>query len=81
MNLYRCIATFDIPPVDEGKDATSEWHLFNDFLVKRISEEEALSFPASWKVCLSAFKNLRGALDLFPPTDPCHSLLSARGCQ
>lgn len=26
------------------------WHLFNDFLVRPISEDEALSFPGSWKV-------------------------------
>ena len=26
------------------------WHLFNDFLVKKIPQEEALRFHASWKV-------------------------------
>ncbi len=26
------------------------WHLFNDFLVKPISEEEALSFAGTWKI-------------------------------
>lgn len=28
----------------------NSWHVFNDFLVRAISEEEALSFPSSWKV-------------------------------
>ncbi|SCV74095.1 BQ2448_6527 [Microbotryum intermedium] len=28
----------------------SSWHVFNDFLVRPISEDEALSFPSSWKI-------------------------------
>lgn len=28
----------------------SQWHLFNDFLVRSVSSEEALSFTHSWKV-------------------------------
>ncbi|KAF4469696.1 PAB-dependent poly(A)-specific ribonuclease subunit PAN2 [Fusarium albosuccineum] len=28
----------------------SQWHLFNDFLVKSVSTEEALTFNPSWKV-------------------------------
>ena len=28
----------------------SQWHLFNDFLVRKISDEEALQFAKSWKV-------------------------------
>lgn len=36
------------------------WHLFNDFLVKPISEDEALSFPGSWKVGReSSHRNLK----------------------
>ncbi|KAK4698993.1 PAB-dependent poly(A)-specific ribonuclease subunit 2, partial [Phenoliferia sp. Uapishka_3] len=30
--------------------APGKWYLFNDFLVKPISEEEALSFPSTWKI-------------------------------
>ena len=26
------------------------WFIFNDFVVQNISEEEALSFPSTWKV-------------------------------
>ncbi|KAI3536342.1 PAB-dependent poly(A)-specific ribonuclease subunit PAN2 [Colletotrichum abscissum] len=29
--------------------ATSQWHLFNDFLVRSVSTEEALSFHPPWK--------------------------------
>ena len=29
---------------------SSNWHLFNDFLVRKISREEALQFPSSWKL-------------------------------
>lgn len=28
----------------------SQWHLFNDFLVRPIQAEEALTFNTSWKV-------------------------------
>lgn len=28
----------------------SQWHLFNDFLVRSVSTEEALDFNAPWKV-------------------------------
>lgn len=28
----------------------SQWHLFNDFLVRSVSTEEALTFNPSWKV-------------------------------
>lgn len=28
----------------------ANWYLFNDFLVRPVSEKEALSFPGSWKV-------------------------------
>ncbi|KAM0277743.1 hypothetical protein ACHAQH_005604 [Verticillium albo-atrum] len=28
----------------------SQWHLFNDFLVRSVSAEEALSFNANWKI-------------------------------
>ena len=27
-----------------------QWHLFNDFLVRRVAREEALRFAPSWKV-------------------------------
>jgi PAB-dependent poly(A)-specific ribonuclease subunit 2 len=27
-----------------------QWHLFNDFLVRSVSTEEALTFNTSWKV-------------------------------
>lgn len=34
------------------EDKDSSWHLFNDFLVRPVSEDEALSFPGTWKVSL-----------------------------
>ncbi|KNZ47967.1 hypothetical protein VP01_5g4 [Puccinia sorghi] len=45
-------------PADQPRDKSfpetsisgKAWYLFNDFLVKKISQEEALSFPACWKV-------------------------------
>ncbi|KIY66064.1 hypothetical protein CYLTODRAFT_455741 [Cylindrobasidium torrendii FP15055 ss-10] len=40
------VAIVKIPDVKEG----SPWYLFNDFVVRNITEEEALSFPGKWKV-------------------------------
>ncbi|CAK5279336.1 unnamed protein product [Mycena citricolor] len=37
-------------PEAEGRDGlASPWYLFNDFVVQNITEEEALSFPDTWK--------------------------------
>jgi hypothetical protein len=46
------------PPLTKGIVAHAEpeapgesrWHLFNDFLVRSVSTEEALAFNTSWKV-------------------------------
>ena len=40
-----------VPEAEHGRDYFSPWFVFNDFAVKNISESEALSFPAKWKVC------------------------------
>ena len=29
---------------------TPNWHLFNDFLVRKVPQEDALTFPSSWKL-------------------------------
>lgn len=29
---------------------SSQWHLFNDFLVRSVSTEEALTFNTTWKL-------------------------------
>lgn len=34
---------------EDGRSGAS-WHLFNDFLVKPVTEEEVLSFPGKWKI-------------------------------
>lgn len=34
----------------EDPDHQSPWYLFNDFTVRQVTETEALSFPADWKV-------------------------------
>ncbi|KAM0788388.1 hypothetical protein ACM66B_001526 [Microbotryomycetes sp. NB124-2] len=36
--------------VNAGASADASWHLFNDFLVRPVSEDEALSFPGIWKI-------------------------------
>ncbi|CEQ42977.1 SPOSA6832_04843, partial [Sporobolomyces salmonicolor] len=44
--------TVILAPLVSPEETTpgSSWHVFNDFLVRSISEQEALSFPANWKV-------------------------------
>jgi hypothetical protein len=37
-------------PEAESLKLSSPWFLFNDFVVKNISEQEALSFQDKWKV-------------------------------
>ena len=34
----------------DSSPESPNWHLFNDFLVRRVSKEDALTFPASWKL-------------------------------
>ncbi|GAA96870.1 uncharacterized protein L969DRAFT_87898 [Mixia osmundae IAM 14324] len=42
------ISLIRIPREEDERAGT--WHLFNDFLVKAVSEDEALGFPGSWKI-------------------------------
>ncbi|TFK29824.1 hypothetical protein FA15DRAFT_690571 [Coprinopsis marcescibilis] len=37
-------------PEHEDEDSEDSWLIFNDFLVRNISEKEALSFQGAWKV-------------------------------
>ncbi|KAG8904957.1 poly(A)-specific ribonuclease [Tulasnella sp. 403] len=39
-----------VPEAERRNSAGSAWYLFNDFVVRRISEEEALECSGSWKV-------------------------------
>ncbi|CAL1703566.1 unnamed protein product [Somion occarium] len=46
------VALIKVPEAEatrQGQD-DSPWYIFNDFSVQNIAEDEALSFPASWKV-------------------------------
>jgi PAB-dependent poly(A)-specific ribonuclease subunit 2 len=37
-------------PDAERASGMSPWFVFNDFVVRNVSEQEALSFPDTWKV-------------------------------
>lgn len=39
-----------VPEAEERADLQSPWFVFNDFVVRNVSEKEALSFPGTWKV-------------------------------
>ncbi|UZJ51756.1 hypothetical protein CBS101457_001076 [Exobasidium rhododendri] len=53
-DIPHLVAIVKVPRIaskEEGEEGKGDqWHLFNDFLVRPISSQEALSFPASWKV-------------------------------
>ncbi|KAF8919283.1 PAB-dependent poly-A-specific ribonuclease subunit PAN2 [Mucidula mucida] len=44
------VAIVKVPEAETSSDYGSPWYLFNDFVVRNISEQEALSFPNKWKV-------------------------------
>ncbi|KAJ6525112.1 ubiquitin carboxyl-terminal hydrolase-domain-containing protein [Mycena sp. CBHHK59/15] len=44
------VAIVKVPEAEGRGDLSSPWFVFNDFVVQNISEEEALSFPDSWKI-------------------------------
>ncbi|KAF5372867.1 hypothetical protein D9758_001617 [Tetrapyrgos nigripes] len=45
------VAIVKVPEAEGNADETeSPWYLFNDFVVRNVPEEEALSFPDRWKV-------------------------------
>ncbi|KAJ8093092.1 poly(A)-specific ribonuclease [Marasmius tenuissimus] len=44
------VSIIKVPEAEVQDPMGSPWYLFNDFVVKNISEEEALSFPDRWKV-------------------------------
>ncbi|KAF8163190.1 ubiquitin carboxyl-terminal hydrolase-domain-containing protein [Crassisporium funariophilum] len=41
-------------PEAEAQGMSSPWFLFNDFVVKNISQEEALGFRDNWKACANS---------------------------
>jgi PAB-dependent poly(A)-specific ribonuclease subunit 2 len=59
----------DTVPEAEGQpNLKSPWFLFNDFVVRNISEEEALSFPSTWKVSCYSPSVHKGAKDEADPS-------------
>ncbi|KAI9848000.1 MAG: poly(A)-specific ribonuclease [Thelocarpon superellum] len=44
------VALVDVHHSGPESERSSDWHLFNDFLVRKIPEEEALRFHGSWKL-------------------------------
>ncbi|MBW0476095.1 hypothetical protein O181_015810 [Austropuccinia psidii MF-1] len=66
-HLVSLIKVTNEDEVSKFGKSTTGWYLFNDFLVKKISEEEALSFPARWKIpCILYYvrKDMEKAIDL-----------------
>ena len=44
-----------VPDAESSDDPAAEgpWFIFNDFVVRNISEQDALSVPGAWKVRIS----------------------------
>lgn len=60
------VATINTAPSSRDTEATDDWHLFNDFLVRSIPKAEALRFEPSWKLpCVLTFqlKSARNKID------------------
>jgi PAB-dependent poly(A)-specific ribonuclease subunit 2 len=45
-----CQLTVEVAISEREPQMESQWHLFNDFLVRKISPQEALRFSPSWKL-------------------------------
>ncbi|KAK7449653.1 poly(A)-specific ribonuclease [Stygiomarasmius scandens] len=61
------VAIVKVPDAEHREnEAGSPWYIFNDFVVRNVPEEEALSFPDRWKVpAVLHFERVdrRGSLD------------------
>ncbi|KAH6605888.1 hypothetical protein Trco_005041 [Trichoderma cornu-damae] len=60
------VAMVNVGHAEAEAPSRSQWHIFNDFLVRSVSAEEALTFNTSWKVpSVVAFqiKNANNKLD------------------
>ncbi|KAF9228724.1 hypothetical protein BS17DRAFT_724469 [Gyrodon lividus] len=44
------VAIIKVPEAEGQPNLKGPWFLFNDFVVRNITEEEALCFPSTWKV-------------------------------
>jgi PAB-dependent poly(A)-specific ribonuclease subunit 2 len=44
------VSMINVAHAEQEAPGQSQWHLFNDFLVRPVSTEEALTFNSSWKV-------------------------------
>ncbi|KAK7705004.1 poly(A)-specific ribonuclease [Botryosphaeria dothidea] len=44
------VSMINVAPVSRNEEAESKWHLFNDFLVRPVTREEALRFEPNWKL-------------------------------
>ncbi|KAF7970658.1 hypothetical protein HWV62_23300 [Athelia sp. TMB] len=44
------VAIVRVPEAEDRADLSSPWFVFNDFVVRNVSEEDALSFAGNWKV-------------------------------
>lgn len=44
------VSMVNVAPSLEDPTAQNQWHLFNDFLVRQISRDDALRFDANWKL-------------------------------
>lgn len=48
--IDHLVSLIKIPKSERVDGIASPWYLFNDFLVRNISEEEVLTFSSNWKV-------------------------------
>lgn len=68
LRLYSSL-THCIVPSAEAQGTPNDWVVFNDFSVRNISEDDALSFSAAWKVRVSPY-----FVPIFNSPDPRNSV-------
>ncbi|KAI9313283.1 ubiquitin carboxyl-terminal hydrolase-domain-containing protein [Dichotomocladium elegans] len=77
--LPHLVAQVKVPGAESEEGDKSPWYVFNDFLVRRIRQEEVFSFKGSWKTpCILQYQRVdtNEILDLSPlPSEVDYSLL------
>ena len=49
-NKSHLVSLINVGPSSRDPSEESQWHLFNDFLVRQVSKDEALRFDPTWKL-------------------------------
>ncbi|KAH0830330.1 ubiquitin carboxyl-terminal hydrolase-domain-containing protein [Lanmaoa asiatica] len=80
-HLVAIVKGKSLPEAESQPHLKGPWFLFNDFVVRNISEDEALSFPSTWKVPAVLYlerEDVRSQLDFSGLPDELDSSILSR---